>query len=539
MRSVAKVYFTVLMFTLLTGCENFLTQNNPTGITDDKFWETERNARDALSIVYDALPGGTNGRDMPLNTSNIMIISGLSDEAVHRADYIGAYEEFTRGVHNSNWSTALWFWSSDFSGTRRASRFLEHVDKCFMDEELKTRMKYEARALRAYYHMELFQSFGAIPIVTKSLTPNENSVTRNSEKEVYDFIISELTACATNLPDTYTNDEFWRVNSSACWTLIARLALFYKDFDLAKKASKVVIDKNIYQLYVSKTVGTNNLAELFTYTGMLNNERIMIRPSGAAIAWVRFAPFGIGGETYTSPTSTVVDNWETKQGKTLAELGPDSITIYRKNPNYRNNRDPRLLASVLFPGQTFVDNTYKVDPFNESPGNPDRIGLEKSTATGYWIKKYLDSRDRQPRSGSLDFMIIRYGEVLLNYSEALIETGEWNHPDVTKYINMVRNRSGMPDVDLKTYSSQSKMRDLIRRERQAELAFEGQRYYDIRRWGIVNTVMNGQVYGATNPQTGMAVKVEERSYNPKRDYLWPIPQNEILANPNMKQNPNY
>ncbi|MCE7071899.1 RagB/SusD family nutrient uptake outer membrane protein [Dyadobacter sp. CY327] len=539
MKKLFQIILTVLMLTVFTGCEDFLTQNHPTGITDDKFWETETHARDALRIVYDALPGGTNGRDMPLNTSNIMIISGLSDEAVHRADYIGAYEEFTRGVHNSNWSTSLWFWSSDFSGTRRASRFLEHVDKCFMDEALKTRMKYEARALRAYYHMELFQFFGGIPIVTKSLTPNENNVSRNSEEEVYNFIISELTECAQNLPDTYTNDEFWRVNSAACWTLIARLALYKKDFALARDASQKVIDKRIYELYTSKTAGANNLAELFTYSGMLNNERIMIRPSGAAVAWTRFAPFGIGGETYTSPTSTVVDNWETKQGKTIFELGPDSLAAYRKNPNHRNNRDPRLLASVLFSGEKFVDNTYTVDPFNASPNNPDRIGLEKSTATGYWIKKYLDPRDRQPRGGTLDFMIIRYAEVLLNYAEALIELGEWSNPEVLKNINMVRNRSKMPNVDVKVYNSQVKLRELIRRERQAELAFEGQRYYDIRRWGIVNEVMNGQVFGATNPETGVPVRVEERSYNPSRDYLWPIPQNELLANPNMQQNPNY
>ncbi len=539
MNTILRHCLFLIFFLLLTGCEDFLTHDHPTGITDDKFWETETHARDALNIVYDALPGGTNGRDMPLNTSNIMIISGLSDEAVHRADYIGAYEEFTRGVHNSNWSTALWFWSSDFSGTRRASRFLENVDKCFMDESLKTRMKYEARALRAFYHMELYQFFGAIPIITKSLTPNENTLKRNTDQEVYDFIVSELRACAQNLPNTYTNDEFWRVNSAACWTLLARTALFKKDFATAVEASKQVVDKNIYTLYRSKTAGANHLAELFSYNGMLNDERIMIRRAGCSIAWTRFAPFGIGGETYTSPTSTVVDNWETRQGKTIFELGADSVLIYRKNPNYHNNRDPRLRASVLFPGETFVDNSYTVDPFNTSPGNPDRIGLEKSTATGYWIKKYLDPRDRQPRGGTLDFMIIRYSEVLLNYAEALIETGQWSSPLVTQYIDMVRSRSNMPAVDTRVYNSQAKLRELIRRERQAELAFEGQRYYDIRRWGTVNQLMNGQVYGATDPASGVAVKVEQRAYNPDRDFLWPIPLNEILANPNMEQNPNY
>src|SRR5699024_4790201 len=175
-------------------------------------------------------------------------------------------------------------------------------------------------------------------------------------------------------------------------------------------------------------------------------------------------------------------------------------------------------------------NTYTLDPFyNQS----DKIGAPKSTPTGFWIKKYLDPKDQQTKSGSLDFMIIRYAEVLLNYVEALEESGDWQNADIFKYLDKIRNRAGMPNIDKSNYDSQEKIRQLIRRERTVELAFEGQRYFDIRRWGIADEVMNGAVFGATNPQTGETVTVENRQYDPNRDNLWPIPESEILVNKNI------
>ena len=212
------------------------------------------------------------------------------------------------------------------------------------------------------------------------------------------------------------------------------------------------------------------------------------------------------------------------------------MEIDKRHPNYNNNRDPRITASILLPGEVFGGQTLK--PFDSDVLNPDRIGADGSTLTGYWIKKYLDVKDRQG-TRNLEYILLRYAEVLLNYVEGLIETGRHNDPDVIKYLNMIRSRAGMPNVDVSVYNSQDKLRELVRRERQAELAFEGQRFYDIRRWGITNDVMNGVVYGATNPETGETYVVETRTYNPNRDLFYPIPQNEMVTNENMVQNPGY
>src|SRR5699024_2332148 len=144
--------------------------------------------------------------------------------------------------------------------------------------------------------------------------------------------------------------------------------------------------------------------------------------------------------------------YETKQGKTLSELGSDSLNIYEKHPNYKDNRDPRLQASIFYPGEKFQD-TYVLDPFNNIS---DKIGAPKSTPTGFWIKKYLDPKDQQSKSGSLDFMIIRYAEVLLNYVEALEESGDWKNQDIFTYLDKIRNRAGMPDLKQSKYNTQEK-----------------------------------------------------------------------------------
>jgi hypothetical protein len=476
---------------LLDGCSKYLEHDHPTSVSDEEWWNTEADATNALNSVYAGIPDGSSGRQL-------MFLAALSDEAVARQSTRGDYESYVKGVHNSAWGVGEGIWEDDFKDIRRACRFLENVDRCFMREDLKERYKVEARALRAYYHMELLMFFGGIPIVKKSVTPDGSYLARNSEEEVYNFVVEELTACAAELPPVYTvNNDLKRISAGTCWALISKLALFYKKYETARDAAKKVIDLGVYELYKSSNP-KNSFADLFLYTGEVNKERIFFREiTGSGGQWNTFAPQGVGGKTVVSPTAAVINNYETRQGKTIWEL----------------------------------------KPFDPLP-NLDRIGAQNATATGFWVNKYLDPKDRNAATNqrTLDYMIIRYAEILLNYVEALIELDQWNHPDVVKYLNEVRSRATMPNVDVTKYNSQATLRELVRRERQSELAFEGGRYFDIRRWGILGTVMNGQVYGAIDPATNQPVKVEVRSCNPARDYWWPIPQREILSNPKMTQN---
>jgi starch-binding outer membrane protein, SusD/RagB family len=528
-----NIYYLVFAALLLTtgGCEKFLTHDNPQDVYDEIWWNTEPNITAALNSVYAGIPDGSSGRQL-------IFLDAMSDNAVARQNLRGDYESYVKGVQGANWGVGRMIWDDDYRDIRRANRFLENIDRAYLPvESLKSQYIYEARALRAYYHMELSMFFGGITIMKQSVAVDDSYLPRNTAKEVYDFVIAELTACAKSgsLPTKYVNNaDLKRMSSATCWGLISKYALYNKDFALARDAAKEIINMGDYSLRKS-TVLKNSYADLFLYTGEINNERIFFREiTSAGNQWNTFAPLGTGGKTVVSPTASIVNAYETKQGKTLTELGPDSMAIYAKDPNYRNNRDPRMTASVILPGTNYTGVVLK--PFDGS--SIDKLGAQNSTSTGFWINKHLDPRDKSG-TRTLDFMIMRYAEVLLNYVECLIELGDYANPDVLKYLNEIRNRAGMPNVDVAVYNTQDKLRELVRRERRVELAFEGVRYYDIRRWGIFEEVMNGQVYGAVDPATNQPVNVEVRSAKANRDMIWPIPQDELLANPKMTQNPNY
>jgi hypothetical protein len=523
---------------LISGCEEYLTEDDPLNITDAGWWDAPANGLAALNTVYEGRMGGVNPYGATKNQGQFMV---LSDEAVMRLD--GGWEEFTRGSHTANWGKSLTLFYNNYLHIRRANRFLEHSVKVFLDDSTKSQFQYEARALRAIYHFELLQLYGGVPIVDKVVLPNENELPRNTEAEVAKFVRDELLACAEKLPASPARygTDYKRLTSGACYAYLSRLGLHIKDYDLARDAAKKVIDSREYRLHRSATATANHFSVLFSYAAEINNERIVTFENGAASVWGNFVPNGSGNNpaTYVSPTAAIVNAFETKQGKTLAELGADSARIYAATPNYKNNRDPRLAVSVLSPKELFPSKAnYRPDPFDKAVNNLDRIGLQKSTASGFWVRKYVDIKDATA-TRNLDFMVIRYAEVLLNYVEALVESGQWNHPDVYTHLNDIRTRAKMPVVNVAVYNSQGKMRELVRRERQVELAFEGLRYFDIRRWGIADQVMNGTVYGAVDPDSGLPVEVEERAYIPSKDKFWPIPLREINANPNMVQNEGY
>lgn len=527
MKKIYYLLFPVLLMTL-GGCEKFLTHDNPTDVYDDIWWNTEANVAAALNSIYVGIPDGSSGRQL-------MFLDALSDNAVARQSLRGDYESYVKGLQGPNWGVGTGIWDDDYRDIRKANRFLENIDRAYMPvETLKKQYIYEARALRAYYHMELFMFFGRITIMKQSVTPDNSYLPRNSEQEIYDFIISELTECAINLPDKYTvNVDLKRMSAATCWGLVSKLALYYKKYDVARDAAKKIIDMNAYSLRKSATL-KNSYADLFLYVGEVNDERIFFREiTSGGNQWNTFAPQGTGGKTVVSPSASMVNAYETRQGKTLTELGPDSMAIYAKDPNYRNNRDPRMIASIILPGSNYTGVVLK--PFETGL---DKLGDQNSTSTGFWINKYLDPKDKTG-TRTLDFMIMRYAEVLLNYVEALVELDDYNNPDVVKYLNEIRSRATMPNVNTTVYNTKEKLRELVRRERRVELAFEGVRYYDIRRWGIFEQVMNGQVTGAIDPSTNQPVNVEVRSAKANRDMIWPVPQKELLANPKMDQNPNY
>lgn len=531
----------------IAGCEDFLTRNHPTGVTDDKFWGTMNECENALGQCKLWVKGSYGGEELGLMflegaTDNMYFFSNFEQRIVQLGN--GSLVAPTSTNDPTNWESLLDSWINYYSYIRRCCRFLEHVDEAyFSDESERTRMKAEARVWRAWYHIRLLNYYGrqdGIPIVDKALAPADIYLSRNSVEECLKFINDELDAVLQINDDKafpFLWDETRRERMSKATALVLKMDinLQFKKYDVAKAAAQQLIESKKFELYYTAANDNDpgkNYRDLFRYIGKQNKERILYRGSGCNDVWFRNMGTVLGGQGVTAPLKSLLDAYETMEGTTLQALPEVERVKFEKAPLYQP-RDPRLYATILMPEDNTSISGYAYHPFD--PKGSDYVGKTGASRSGYMMKKYVDEQDRSTGYGSLDFMIYRYAEVLMDYVECLIETGQWDHADVKGYLNQIRNRAGMPNVDNAVYNTEAKVRELYRRERRIEFAFEGKRYDDIRRWGIGNETMQGTIYGAWNPNENSFVTIESRNcIFPKYD-SWPIQQQEVTANPNISQ----
>ena len=417
--------------------------------------------------------------------------------------------------------------------------FLANIDKTPMDKTLLTRMKGEVRFIRAYEYFERSQLFGDFPLVTKMLTAAEaNEVVRSPKADVVNFILNELDTIVPTLPTTYEASDKGRITQGAALALKARVELFNEKFAESAASAKKVMDLGVYSLFP-------NYQDLFRLRNEYNSEIVLDRgyletDPNLTIGLMVLAPESTpgGGWSSVNITQSLMDAYETKNGKTI----DDATSGYDVDHPFVN-RDPRLLQSVIIPGAEYAGIIF-------NPMDPNSLDYWPAyNYTGYVGRKYINYKSDYSDlyKAGLNIPLIRYAEVLLTYAEAKIES---NQIDNTVYdaIDLVRKRAGLPAVDQTKYASQDQLRTLVRRERRVELALEGLRWYDIQRWKI-GQVMNGPVYGlrfssidasgnVTYTSTGHA-KIEDRVFNPAKNYLWPVPQSQIDLAKKVMQNPGY
>lgn len=536
-----------LLLVGLTSCEDFLTKDHPTETTDENFWKTMNECENALGQCkswFKAGYGGENLSLIPLEgaTDNMYFFSNYEQRIVMLGN--GSLVPPTDTNAPSNWEHTFNAWKNYYTKIRRCCRFLEHVDAAyFSDESERTRMKAEAKMWRAWYHLLLLKWYGrhdGIPIVDKALKPTEIYMERNTVEECLTFLNKEFDEVLQIQDDKafpFLWDDGRRDRMSKAVTLCMKMDinLQFKKYDIAKDAAKKLIDSGLFELYYAPNGENNpgaNYRGLFSYSGEQNKERIFFAKDGASDVWFRCLGTTLSDQGVAAPLKTLLDTYETIEGKTIQSLSAEERIEFEKNPLYKP-RDPRLAASFILPGDSTSISNYTYTPFDES--SSDYVAKTGASRSGYMIKKYIDENDRSTGNGSLDLMLCRYAEVLLDYVECLVETGDWQNPDVEKYINMIRHRAGMPNMDKNVYNTQEKVRELYRRERRVELCFEGKRYDDIRRWEIGKETMTGPAQGAWNPNSGSFVLIENRNCTfPKYD-SWPLPQQEETVNPNISQ----
>lgn len=503
---------------------------------------------------------------------------GMLASASDEADY--AYTnnnicDFTNG----SWSPSnplSNIWSSSYLAIQMCNQYLEEFQGLTFDElkyndEYRSHMfRYtnsfkEARFLRAYFYFNLVRAYGDVPYFTEMMTTDKvNTLTRTPAQEVFDAIIDECGKLAEELPDDYTNlgldgitpAESGRVNSYAALALKARAALYAASplfntandqtlWRRAAEANKAVINectKNGYKLgKYSELWGTNNA---------FNNEMIFVRryygsSVNSSILEEYNFPMGVpGGKSGNCPTQNLVDAYEMKStGKSWDEAGSgfDATKPY-------DGRDPRFEMTVVKNGDTKwpSKNSSAIETFY---GGLNAEPLSGATTTGYYLKKYLDSAidlsaSSTTKNSRHSWITYRLGEFYLNYAEAIFNlTGSADAADefgmtAREAVNVIRNRADVKMPELAKGLSTDAFWAKYQNERMVELAFEGHRFYDLRRWKDGDKLKSITEMKLTKNEDGSIAYnrvTVNRTWDEKM-YLFPIPQSERMKNTNLTQN---
>lgn len=524
--------------TLITGCKKDILDTQPlSSISDATFWKTANDATLALNGVYDSGAGFT-GYNFWAGTSmvNLDLMAGNGSEKELIPD------NFTNGTLNPTYGFVGSYYSQAYGQITRCNNFLANIGLVTMDAAQKAVMIGEVKTIRAYNYFNLALYFGDVPLVQKLLTVEEaNSVTRTPKAEVWAFCESELKAAAASLPVSVSNDRLGHMTSASALAILGRLQLAQKKWADAATTYKTIIDYNYYAI-------DPRYRELFLNAGENSREIIMsmqyIRDTYNHALLQYLTPETWGGWHQYSPFNELVEAYECKDGKTIAES-----PLFDKNNPY-NNRDPRMDFNIMISDRT----SFRGRVYSAKPGTtlPDRLNQYPGVWSGYAIYKFLEDDPAVATTNNTgnNFPLIRYAEVLLGYLEARLEGGsgvDQSLLDAT--INKVRGRAAvlMPAV---TTTDPATLRTIIRRERRVEFAFEGIRYFDCLRWGIIGSENNQQFTGmklTNDPANYKDYPVNSNGYYifKKRNFimgkneLWPIPQSERDLNKNLTQNAGY
>jgi hypothetical protein len=496
MKKISGLFITIIMF----ACTKQLEKVPQGQLTEGNVFTQASDFILAIDAAYEPLTNRWRGSwDWNLGASisrDWVIGDEMSDDAVKGGGGLGDQEDMrkmeTFAVFPTN-DNVLGVWRYNYKGINAANNLLSQDGSKAPDLDANTlkRIQGEAYFLRAFYYFRLVVNFGAVPLLVPEKNLNDNTQ-RASVEEVYAQIEEDLQKAITALPVSYPESDYQRATSGAAHALLAKTYLYRQQWQ--KCLDEIAeTEKSGYALLP-------NYADNFNGVGEQSKEVIFAArhdagqvPSQGSILNAVFAPRGIGWG-FNQPTQDLINEFE---------------------PG-----DPRLKATVFQAGDKYFDGT-DFDP--------------SVSLTGYCLKKFLGYFNPID-DGGIDYTYIRYADVLLWKAECYTQLGNLAEAKAALEIVRARARSnaGTPGVlPPVTTDNKDELLKAIQHERRVELAFEGQRYYDLVRWNLAATVLAKSA--EADPLTGY------KDYGDgwqSRNALLPIPQSEmdLLG---LSQNPGY
>ena len=567
MKTTYLISVSLLVALFFNSCDFLEYSERSFAEKDDVFTAYNRTTAFLIS-AYSSLPSGFS------DVGDAMLESA-TDNAAYAWD-----DTNIQNFYNGIWSPINNIdaqWSAMYTGIRRANMFLDNADDAVLEEHkwrgdaYQTMLKkwafyrYEARFLRAFYHFELAKRYGDIPLVDIVMTLDEaNNITRRPFKDVVEWIARECSDIAPHLPESYRDNtitpdvETGRITRGAALALKSRALLylasplhnpetasdFNERWENAAKAAYELISSDIY----SNTLPT--WENVFNRWRAENTELILERRLENSRDF-EIANTSIGftnGRSGNCPTQNLVDAFEMlSTGKSIFDANGNYVPEYDPDNPYED-RDPRLRMTVLYHGATWGMGERQIMDmsFNGADG-PPQVG---ASPTGYYLRKYMRENTiiAPPNMNETEhcWILFRYTEVLLNFAEAMNEAygpagdnnGEYTLTALDA-VNFVRNRPEVRMLPFPNDITKEEFREKIRNERRVELAFEGHRMWDLRRWRQGD--MTRQIRGISITQqdgvtTFEPVTIQNRLWDDKM-YFYPIPQAEIYnTNGMLEQN---
>jgi hypothetical protein len=583
-----KILIAVGLLTLLAACkktETFPVQNVGAQYIFDPRDSAGTNAQKYLFGIYYIVHNGHNrvGGDYLDAAGDDAVSSATGDQVTILST--GGYSSISLPTGEDLWTVTTtiglnnvpFSYTSEWSGISYANNFIANIPVVpVMGSTNGVPNRYvwqsEARFLRAYFYFELVKRFGGVPLLgNKVYTVNNNLLfARSSFSDCINYIVNECNAIKDSLltaPLANPDQDGYRATKGAALALKAHVLLYaasplfndpsgsntnpllgYTNYSVtrwqqAAAAAADVINLNGYKLDpVYKSVFLNQASPEIIFK-RTNDDGTNIEANNGPIGFPTAVGAGI-----TSPTQDLVNAYPMNNGKAIT----DPTSGYDPNNPY-TNRDPRLAYNVLYNGSPWLNTT--VQTFEGGVSKPNS-GVQQ-TLTGYYMHKFMgyDETGTVFTNHLEDWIVFRYAEILLDYAEAQNEvsgplsvaTGGQYTPYAV--LDSLRSRVGIPAGTDGTFGlgagmSQTQMRTAIQNERRIEMAFEEQRYFDIRRWKIAPTVMNQPRMGVSINNSGGIltynyVPVLITKFTAPKMYFYPIPYAEVLKNPNMKQNPGW
>ncbi|MEI6142308.1 MAG: RagB/SusD family nutrient uptake outer membrane protein [Mariniphaga sp.] len=568
--------------------EDFLDNVNKAKLTDATQWASEGNADIFLNNIYSEVP---NKGNEPENLDNF---TDDNDAGFYYTSFNwkkGILTPTASGFEvwgGTSGPTDFSEWNSAFRRVRKCNTFIQELKRNsanFSATYLKQRLD-EARFLRAYFYSELFLHVGGLPIITTPLdrTTMDSTMIYNPRKtfeETFNFITTQLDSVVKNqaLVVKYSNGDknAGRATLGAALALKGWLELYvasplfnsapavsdpnglisFKTADPARMAKAAATNKQFIDTYGSSYSLFPDLPNLWRASNEYNSEVIWDRQVVAVTMGSNYEQFGgpvwINNVYYTwgnyCPTQELVDQYCMANGKLIT----DPTSGYDPQKPYVG-REKRFYDFIVYDGAPYkldwmakVDTIFtRIDAVHPSKNQID-FASDDVGNTAYYSKKKLNPD--APRGGSAsgqNYIFYRYAMVLLNYAEA---QNEAVGPDASVYnaVNLIRRRSNLQDVAAGL--DKTAMRAVIRRERRVELAYEGNRFFDIIRWKQAEIVMNVDKHAMkitnSSPTDNkgawvyQVIPLNHPATFTANMYMNPIPQAVIDQNPKIKQNPGY